>query len=732
VRLLGQFANDFRITSRIILDENRRSARQIFETARRLVEHNPPLFEEKTLRATHESPWPVAVRCFADEAEESAWLLADLARDRNAHGLAWGDYAILYRRHEIGDQLEACLIQAGIPCQLAQGRALADDPVVRFLIAALRVISAPADPLLAEQFARVVLPRTLFASLRAEADQRGIPLHECLQQAGRQLPRRDEDGKKIRRCLTVLANLPAMADRHLTLTGLVEELLSQRVGQYRTMLEEKYEESLLSDPLADPAASALRDRLRGALHGRRRVWLPAMGGAELGLAALLRGAGVTMVDYLGSAAPPPGDGVVIAAGDRGRHSLALTVFKALQLLQAEQIEPAFSRFVAVDIETTDLEVERCEVIELAAVRVEDGRITDEFHRLVRPTGRISEGASRLHGYRDADVAGAADFATVWAEFRAFAGADLLVAHNGHGFDFPVLRRLARGHPAGDQFAAFDTLPLARDLHPGSRRLGDLARGFGIDPGREHHGLDDTRTLARVLPKLEEKKLARARTTGLTTLLEHLAVAQALTDTAEWSDEDRSFFDVGRIYALGRYSRALGAYDAERASPAAAGAPDLEQLIERLGGRQLMERLRREKTADDRYPAAMTRLRRMLEDAGEGTLSEQLTRFLERVALSRSSEGPEVDHQRVNLLTLHSTKGLEFSRVYIVGVEDSELPGSSGGREPTGPEVEEARRLLYVGMTRAKDRLVLTRAAVRAGKETGGARFLAEMGLGRET
>jgi superfamily I DNA/RNA helicase len=121
---------------------------------------------------------------------------------------------------------------------------------------------------------------------------------------------------------------------------------------------------------------------------------------------------------------------------------------------------------------------------------------------------------------------------------------------------------------------------------------------------------------------------------------------------------------------------------------------------------------------------MHRLRPLLEQGGEKSLAEQIAGFLERVVLSRS-DGTERDPARVNLLTLHSTKGLEFSRVYIVGVEDAQLPG---GRDPSKREIEEARRLLYVGMTRTKDRLVLTRVEARGGKPTGGHRFLAEMGL----
>ena len=109
------------------------------------------------------------------------------------------------------------------------------------------------------------------------------------------------------------------------------------------------------------------------------------------------------------------------------------------------------------------------------------------------------------------------------------------------------------------------------------------------------------------------------------------------------------------------------------------------------------------------------------------LEGQIDQFLELVALSKH-DGTEVHQDRVSLLTLHSTKGLEFSRVYVVGVEDSELPGGTQHRPAGRLDIEEGRRLLYVGMTRAKERLVLTRAAKRSDLPTGGIQFLAEMSL----
>jgi DNA helicase II / ATP-dependent DNA helicase PcrA len=124
---------------------------------------------------------------------------------------------------------------------------------------------------------------------------------------------------------------------------------------------------------------------------------------------------------------------------------------------------------------------------------------------------------------------------------------------------------------------------------------------------------------------------------------------------------------------------------------------------------------------------MLRLRRLIEEIPDGPLDAQICSFLERAVLSKF-DGDEPRRGRVNLLTLHSTKGLEFSRVYVVGAEDASLPGGSPTNGPKPEEVEEARRLLYVGMTRTEDRLVLTYVSARGGKPTGGHQFLDEMGL----
>ncbi|MGH9441665.1 MAG: ATP-dependent helicase [Thermoanaerobaculia bacterium] len=84
-------------------------------------------------------------------------------------------------------------------------------------------------------------------------------------------------------------------------------------------------------------------------------------------------------------------------------------------------------------------------------------------------------------------------------------------------------------------------------------------------------------------------------------------------------------------------------------------------------------------------------------------------FLDALALATDADAPRPEGA-VSLLTLHSAKGLEFSQVFVAGLEEGFLPHSQSASSED--EVEEERRLLYVGMTRARHRLTLTLARHR--------------------
>ncbi|MFJ8918376.1 DNA helicase PcrA [Streptomyces sp. NPDC102415] len=100
-----------------------------------------------------------------------------------------------------------------------------------------------------------------------------------------------------------------------------------------------------------------------------------------------------------------------------------------------------------------------------------------------------------------------------------------------------------------------------------------------------------------------------------------------------------------------------------------------------------------------------------EDEGAGTLAE----FLEKVALVADADQiPDEDEDGsgvVTLMTLHTAKGLEFPVVFLTGMEDGVFPHMRALGQVK--ELEEERRLAYVGITRARERLYLTRAAMRS-------------------
>lgn len=86
------------------------------------------------------------------------------------------------------------------------------------------------------------------------------------------------------------------------------------------------------------------------------------------------------------------------------------------------------------------------------------------------------------------------------------------------------------------------------------------------------------------------------------------------------------------------------------------------------------------------------------------LSEALHRFLEEVALSSDTDEINEKSEAVHVMTMHSAKGLEFPQVFILGLEEGVFPHSRSALSPA--ELEEERRLMYVGLTRAKEKIYL--------------------------
>ena len=211
---------------------------------------------------------------------------------------------------------------------------------------------------------------------------------------------------------------------------------------------------------------------------------------------------------------------------------------------------------------------------------------------------------------------------------------------------------------------------------------------------------------------------------LTTL--HMVARQAgvqpgsvLLDLARGSDSPFwSQFSGRSIISLADFAASFANW---KAASASLTVPELfDRIVNDLNYKAYIDDESEE--GEDRWENVQE-LKRLAMDYSTRTLDE----FLENVALV-SDQDTLAEGNVPTLLTLHAAKGLEFGAVFIVGLDDGILPHSRSFDEPEA--MEEERRLFYVGITRAKDRLYLLRAVQRGGRgaseETFPSRYLDDL------
>ncbi|HQE57021.1 MAG TPA: UvrD-helicase domain-containing protein [Candidatus Fermentibacter daniensis] len=204
--------------------------------------------------------------------------------------------------------------------------------------------------------------------------------------------------------------------------------------------------------------------------------------------------------------------------------------------------------------------------------------------------------------------------------------------------------------------------------------------------------------------------------------------------ASGADPSEFMKRAGRIPGLSRGSisslEALGSFLAGASALAAGGAPAAEVVDAVLAGSGMLDALDPSTVEGSSRLENIDEFRRSANEYDSLHPGSGLAGFLTTISLMTTSDAYDSGADRLSLMTLHCAKGLEFDTVFIAGVEEGLIPFIRAGR--FGPDdLEEERRLLYVGMTRAKDRLYLTWAERRArpGVTAGGvSRFVSEVSL----
>ena len=170
-------------------------------------------------------------------------------------------------------------------------------------------------------------------------------------------------------------------------------------------------------------------------------------------------------------------------------------------------------YVVFDIETTGFSAVTDRIIEIGAVKVEDGKITDKFSTFVNPKRPIPFRITELTGITDEMVIDSPDIETILPQFIEFIGDAVLVAHNA-SFDVGFIEQNCKRQKIEADFTYVDTVALARVLLPALNRfkLDTVAKALNISLENHHRAVDDAGCTAEIFVKFVQMLKERELTT----------------------------------------------------------------------------------------------------------------------------------------------------------------------------------------------------------------------------
>lgn len=329
--------------------------------------------------------------------------------------------------------------------------------------------------------------------------------------------------------------------------------------------------------------------------------------------------------------------------------------------------------VIYDLETTGLNLESDEMIQISALRLSDGK---RFNRFVLPKGEISKKAVLTHGYDLDHIVknGGKPASEVLKDFVDFANGCVLIGHNSSYYDDVILaRQLSEEGLKIDSPSRYDTLVLAQAVLPNlsNYKLATCCEYFGVTNERAHDALADVEATALVFEKLMEEFYipqtdARRRV--------------ILSKKAKFEEFYKQFTQMKQMLYKGEMLNLIKFIDSQ------------------FGILKRNSRMSDRESANDLYRAL-----KVIETSQDKSL--KLRSFLSDAALSGSQMDIIIKkHGKIPLITVHQSKGCEFDTVILVGTSENEMP--SYGAKLSGDEDEE-KRIFYVALSRAKSKFVIT-------------------------
>ena len=760
-KYIEEFKKDFN-PSVVELEEHYRCSEKILQAAGAVIAKNT---RQKQGRLKTENPTGNMIYHYTRytptaEADHIITLIQKLVKERRA--CSYGGIAVFYRTHQLAERLVYQLHKAGIPFQrIGQTNSFQEEHAQGMLsYLNLSQWQLPGDIEKAVNFPQQLIDDLTLVRLKWVAQQKNITLIELLKMID---DYRDDVGPLTR--WNVRQFFQQINDLHEEIEGEQIRTITDKLFHLFSRRRSPYRSEDIREIKQHPEIHGFRaatDILRSVIDRGAPIRLIASYGIDSYCAAYIINS--TLERYLNlsihtellppnSSLPPIMDesGVNILIGDFGvlpehkdttillgsatntepnvlqfNESLPTQSHSVIALKLCQQLLSSFEKLNLTDMVVYDLETgaggintNRAEIVEICAMSVIKNELKD-YHRRVKPPNWIPKSATDIHRIDNKMVANEPDIETVLPDFLGLIQNRILVGHNITNFDNPVLdRHLGQYLKEGLSNPYYDTLATAQRLYPLERHtLETLADKFEIQHGDMHQAKEDVRVNRLVFEKLIQEDLRRRQVRSLPELLPLagiglLAAQETGRDlgTGEGTEGGAEIFLQAAARYVRIHRRELDWLNTDL-------QPMNQQLYWLNTNLQPTERqsvqdcintlihMQIEESSEELdWEMKCTRFMDGVSHFERTSGERYLTDFLDYQKLINSVDEVETESDKITLMTLHAAKGQEFSVVFIMGLEQGTFPLQFSNE--TLERIEEERRLFYVGITRARERLYLT-------------------------
>ena len=745
---IDNFRTDF--DPRIVeLDDHYRCSEKILRAAEEVISRNPERQKQHTLRTHKDAGRDIFHYTFDTPIAEALGIIDVINNLVTQRGYSYRDIAVFYRTHKLADVLAEQLIRADIKFQRILPTNSFGEGNSKDILAYLRLIQwqLPQDLERAINFPETYIDDLTWVRLKWIAQRKHIAFMELLKNIEAYpedvgpLTRRNVrqfwtqfeklsleiKGEKIDKIILKLFDALEISRSPYRAEELEVLEKQPELPNLVTAQDVLYSALDLDEPIqiiashgidAYCAAHIIHQTLETYLN--RSVKLQFLPPDENRLPQLNNGVHLLIGDFeefgekgrdarlilIGTAATTDTDLVHLET----EGVLSIAALKLCQRLINRFESPNMADMVVYDLETTGINPQTAEIVEIAAHRLSPvGDEVEKYYCLVKPPGgHIPRAATRIHQIDEETVKNAPGIEMVLPEFSGFIQDRILIGHNVAEYDNPILARDLRRYLKTELSAPhYDTLVTARRLFPRQRcSISALAEKFGIEHGRLHTAIEDVGVNREIFKELIKIDAYKREVKSLTELLPLVGVGILAKQAVAGAGDNLTETDV----FLNAAKRFVQAHDVELPDRLPLEASAAAQA------RACMEALRDTAVPEFREDIEWRQRRIQFMNAAvhfESVNDEHhLTNFLDYQKLLTNIDELDNKTEQLTLMTLHAAKGTEFPVVFILGMEEGSFP--MWRQNITEEDIQEERRLFYVGMTRAQNQLYLSSAVYRTG------------------